>query len=194
MRAQEFPKMDVLFSCGNDYFAAVYDVEKGQLLSDIDVHKGPTEDLSDASEEGEVAVADIRSEGQRSIIFIRNTSTDKRRKRLHQLQTWRAARGRPYPLGSIDLMSDWVPVGTSISEWLEISHPPVHMCGLASEKIAICTEFLDSIFQIDLKTGRTDVLFYPAGAKRTTDGEGYYAFYARGGFRVFVSRVGETLQ
>ena len=62
-------------------------------------------------------------------------------------------------------------------------------CALPTEEAAVCTEFLDSIFQVDLRTGKIGVLFYPAGVRRADDGQ-YFALFAPGGFRLFIVRLG----
>jgi hypothetical protein len=96
-------------------------------------------------------------------------------------------------MGSIDLITDWVPAGTLISDWFNISHPGVVYCGTPIDEVVACTEPLDSIFHINLRTGRIGVLFYPAGVRLASDKD-HYVFYARGGFRLFVTPAGSGLQ
>jgi hypothetical protein len=120
---------------------------------------------------------------------IEDTLSDQAHIRPYKLRVSLASRARPRLLGELDLLTDWIPTGSSIQHWFEISHPPVLTCQVPTEETAVCTEFLDSIFKVELKTGKVGVLFYPAGVRRAWDTHARYAFYARGGFRLFVTRL-----
>jgi hypothetical protein len=70
----------------------------------------------------------------------------------NKLRVWLASAYRPSLVGELDLLTDWIPTGSSIEDWFEISHPPALTCQVPTEETAVCAEFLDSIFKTDLKT------------------------------------------
>jgi len=189
---RDYPNMDVTILCADDFFAGRFDVEN-QRLSDLEQLQGlhqrtfPNSEAFTANDI--VEVVDVRIDGKRRIYLVEDTLSDRPHVSPHKLRVWSASRGRPRLLGELDLLTDWIPTGSSIHDWFEISHPPVLTCQLPTEETAVCTEFLDSIFQIDLKSGKISVLFHPAGVRRTRDVQGHYAFYARGGFRLFITRL-----
>jgi hypothetical protein len=191
-RVRDFPHMDVIIVCGDNFFAGRYDVES-QTLSDAEELQGLQPETSPRSSvalaSGITEIVDVRIDGERRIYFIEDTLSDQAHIQPHKLRVWLASRYRPRLVGELDLLTDWIPTGSSIEDWFEISHPPVLTCQVPTEETAVCTEFLDSIFKADLKTGKISVLFHPAGVRRAWDMHGNYAFYARGGFRLFVTRL-----
>jgi hypothetical protein len=180
--------LDVVFSCGNTFFAGRFDAAAAKVI-DLVPLISPIQGSTDVGSEEGLYVADVRIDGKRNLFFIQDTLSDQRRKTTHQLRIW-AYNGRPRLLATRDLITDWIPAGSSIADWFNISHPPVLFCDLPAEETSVCTEPLDSIFQTNLRNGKTQVLFYPAGVRRASDGPGYYAFFARGGFRLFIIRLG----
>ena len=191
-RVRDFPHMDVIIVCGDNFFTGSYNVES-QTLSDAEELQGLQPETSRrspvATASGTTEIVDVRIDGNRKIFLIEDTLSDQPHIQPHKLRVWLASRSRPRLVGDLDLLTDWIPTGSSIDRWLEISHPPVLTCQVPTEETAVCTEFLDSIFKADLKTGTISVLFYPAGVRRAWDMRGHHAFYARGGFRLFVTRL-----
>jgi hypothetical protein len=90
-------------------------------------------------------VADVRLDGERKFFFIQNTLSDQDHQSAQQIRIWRAS-GRRLPMltDKIDLITDWIPSGSLISDWFRISHPAGLYCNVQLEQVAICTEFLDS--------------------------------------------------
>jgi hypothetical protein len=191
-RVRDFPYLDVIIVCSDLFFAGRYNVES-QKLSDVEelqgFHPETSRRSSVAPGSGITEIVDVRIDSERRVYFIEDTLSDQVHIRPHKLRVWLASRARPRLVGELDLLTDWIPSGSSIQDWFEISHPPVLTCQVPTEKTALCTEFLDSIFEVNLQTGKVGVLFYPAGVRRAWDMRGHYAFYARGGFRLFIARL-----
>lgn len=192
-RVRDFPYLDVIITCSGHFFAGRYNVESQTLSEDVEQLQGFQPEASRRSPvalaSGISEIVDVRIGGERRIYFIEDTLSDEAHIQPHKLRVWLASSYRPRLVGELDLLTDWIPTGSSIEDWFEISHPPVLTCQVPTEETAVCTEFLDSIFKTDLKTGKVGVLFYPAGVRRAWDRRGNYAFYARGGFRLFVVRL-----
>ena len=173
--------MDVFFACRGEYFEAVFDSTSAALV-DIVFHNGPERERGDV-----VEFLDLRIDGQRLIYFVQNTLSNDAHSRRHEILVWRANGGRPRLVARRDLVTDWIPPGAQLRDFLRISHPPTLVCREVGPLTATCVEFLDSIFSFDLAEESLSVLFYPAGAKMSIIDEGHYAFYSPGGHRVFVA-------
>jgi hypothetical protein len=99
-------------------------------------------------------------------------------------------------MGALGVWEVWIslPIGCRRERQSVIgSISAILLCDSPKDEVAVCMELLDSIFNINLRTGRIVVLFYPAGVRRAVDKD-HYVFYARGGFRLFVTPAGSGLQ
>jgi hypothetical protein len=192
-RPRTYPMMDVVFTCrvqdidGTLNFIGSYNIKSNEL-AELAQLKGPAEQKGD--ERFSIEILDAQVSGKRRIVFVQNTFSDMQHNKPHQLRTFGSEGNDTRFLSKIDLISDEIPTGSAVSDWFDITHPQTLICEEEWEEFAICTEFFDSVFQVNLRTGDVQPLFYPAGIKRAGGPSGYQAFYVPGGFRVFVSKLG----
>jgi hypothetical protein len=192
-RARAYPMMDVVFTCrvqdinGTLNFIGSYNIKSNEL-TELIPSRGPEEQKGD--ERFGIEVLDAQVSGERRIVFVQNTFSDTQHSKPHQLRIFGVAGSDTRLLSKIDLISDEIPTGSRVIDWFDITHPQTLACEEEWEEFAICTEFFDSVFQVNLRTGDVQPLFYPAGIKRARGPSGYQAFYAPGGFRVFVNKLG----
>ena len=180
-------QIDVVFLCGGDLisaFSAVYDRSTRKLL---DIQSFPYYGEFNGRKTGDVGqLVSVRVNDAPRAFFIRDSLSDTAHNRRHELTVWSIAGQERTPLARVDLLTDWIPTDTKIGEWFRITHPPVLLCQPIKTDI-LCVEFLDSVFRFSPTLGTLSILFYPAGAKMSANRNGLYAFYAKGGYKLFLS-------
>jgi hypothetical protein len=167
-----------------DLFLGKIDAETSTLRFDSEARQYKTH----KGQESQLVILDHEHDALTYQVI--NSLTDESGSNPHELTLWAISRLPPQLLASHRLVTDRIPRGDALFEWLRISHPPVLTCRKHEEHLFTCVEFLDSVFAFDVTNGTSGVLFHPAGARMAYLGKGVFAFYSPGGYRIFISRWG----
>ncbi len=186
-------RIDVSFSCRDStvwsgdstglFFVGELDPKTLQIVH-LDSFYGPRRAPGDRQRDTQ-SLLDMHFDGEREVFVVTDTLADHHTRRF-ELRISRLGLGAGPVIASRALTVDWIPTGGQLYEWLRVSHPGVISCTDQGDGLATCTEFLDSVFLFDARSGSLSTLFYPAAALMTADDESFAAFYAPGGHKVFV--------
>ena len=171
----------VSFRCGDDFFV-------GSLsLPSLDV-----EDLESlmlpprATPPAHSALIDAVVGSERRTYVVRDMLTDVH-SRAYELELWRvSSANRPQLVSRQPLAMDWIPAGAAMHDWSRIRHPPLVLCSTPLRPPVVCSQLQDSVFLMDFAAEKLSVLFYPAGTDTLRLSDGSIAFWAKGGYKVFI--------
>jgi hypothetical protein len=171
----------VSFNCDGDFFVG------GLRLPSLEVQDLELVRLPRHTEPAPaLQLIDAFVDGERRTYLVRDMLTDVH-SRAYELELWRVSPSRaPRLVARQPLAMDWIPAGAALRDWSRIQHPPLVLCSTPLRLPVLCTQFQDAVFVMDLAAEKLSVLFYPAGTDTLRLSDGSIAFWAKGGYKVFI--------
>jgi hypothetical protein len=140
----------------------------------------------------DLAVITIEINGEPSTFVIADTSAGKRSRTFEVTVSRLERSGEVQFLARHSQIIDEIPTSNEVMDWIRVIHPALLTCrGLASKHI-LCTQYLDGEYVFDVARSRLSVLFYPPGGPRVSVDGVHWAYWARGGYKLYVVSIADA--
>lgn len=123
-------------------------------------------------------------DGQPTTYLFADTSA-RHRLRSFEISVWNLRdHSLPKFIDRKEQVSDMVPLGTRLDDWVKVIHPALLQCDRVGKSIA-CIQYLDGEYLFDVDEESIKLLFYPPGGQRLQLDETHRIYWARGGYKLY---------